>query len=218
METIFVFSVSLILLTVQMKDKILHKATELFLNLGFKSVTMDDLAQQMGISKKTIYSHFQNKTHLVEECTMDLFWCISDGIDEIVATGKNPIEELYEIKRFAMEHLKGEKTSPQYQLQKYYPKLHETLKKKQFDVMRTCVLDNIKRGIQMGIYRVNLNIEFVSRIYFTGALSIKDNSLFPMNMFSNAQLEDYFLEYHLRGIVTPKGRKILNEIINSNQE
>ena len=218
METIFVFSVSLILLTVQMKDKILHKATELFLNLGFKSVTMDDLAQQMGISKKTIYSHFQNMTQLVEECTMDLFWCISDGIDEIVATGKNPIEELYEIKRFAMEHLKGEKTSPQYQLQKYYPKLHETLKKKQFDVMRTCVLDNIKRGIQMGIYRVNLNIEFVSRIYFTGALSIKDNSLFPMNMFSNAQLEDYFLEYHLRGIVTPKGRKILNEIINSNQE
>lgn len=212
------FSVSLIFLTAQMKDKILHKATELFLNLGFKSVTMDDLAQQMGISKKTIYSHFQNKTQLVEECTMDLFSCISDGIDKIVDLRKNPIEEIYEIKRFAMEHLKGEKTSPQYQLQKYYPKLHETLKEKQFDLMRTCVLDNIKRGIQMGIYRVNLNIEFVSRIYFTGALSIKDNSLFPMNMFSNAQLEDYFLEYHLRGIVTPKGRKILNEIINSNQE
>lgn len=218
METIFVFSVSLILLTAQMKDKILHKATELFLNLGFKSVTMDDLAQQMGISKKTIYSHFQNKTQLVEECTMDLFWCISDGIDEIVALGKNPIEELYEIKRFAMEHLKGEKSSPQYQLQKYYPKLHESLKKKQFDVMRTCVLDNIKRGMEMNIYRENLDIEFVSRIYFSGAISIKDQGLFPMIMFSHAQLEDYFLEYHLRGIVTPKGRKILNEIINSNQE
>ncbi|MEL6306316.1 MAG: TetR/AcrR family transcriptional regulator [Bacteroidota bacterium] len=201
-----------------MKDKILHKATELFLNLGFKSVTMDDLAQQMGISKKTIYSHFQNKTQLVEECTMDLFWCISDGIDEIVALGKNPIEELYEIKRFAMEHLKGEKTSPQYQLQKYYPRLHETLKKKQFDVMRTCVLDNIKRGMEMKIYRENLDIEFVSRIYFSGAISIKDQGLFPLNMFSHAQLEDYFLEYHLRGIVTPKGRKILNEIINSNHE
>ena len=79
-----------------MREEILHKATELFLNLGFKSVTMDDLAQEMGISKKTIYSHFDNKTKLVEESTMDLFWFISNGIDEIMALKKNPIEELYE--------------------------------------------------------------------------------------------------------------------------
>nr|WP_298995717.1 TetR/AcrR family transcriptional regulator [uncultured Allomuricauda sp.] len=201
-----------------MREKILHKATELFLNLGFKSVTMDDLANEMGISKKTIYTHFENKTKLVEETTMDLFWFISNGIDEIVALKKNPIKELYEIKRFAMNHLKGEKSSPQYQLQKYYPKLHHSLKKKQFEVMQDCVLDNIKRGVEMGIYRDNLNVEFVARIYFSGAISIKDNDLFPMTIFSNSQLEDDFLEYHLRGVVTPKGRKILNSIINSNQE
>lgn len=201
-----------------MREKILHKATELFLNLGFKSVTMDDLANEMGISKKTIYSHYENKTKLVEESTMDLFWFISNGIDEIVALQKNPIEELYEIKRFVMLHLKDEKSSPQYQLQKYYPKVHDTLKKKQFEVMQDCVVDNIQRGIEMGIYRNNLNIEFVSRIYFSGAISIKDNGLFPMTIFSNKQLEDDYLEYHLRGIVTPKGRKILNSIINSNLE
>ncbi|WP_422858402.1 TetR/AcrR family transcriptional regulator [Flagellimonas sp. S174] len=201
-----------------MREKILHKATELFLNLGFKSVTMDDLANEMGISKKTIYTHFENKTKLVEETTMDLFWFISNGIDEIVALKKNPIKELYEIKRFAMNHLKGEKSSPQYQLQKYYPRLHHSLKKKQFEVMQDCVLDNIKRGVEMGIYRDNLNVEFVARIYFSGAISIKDNDLFPMTIFSNSQLEDDFLEYHLRGVVTPKGRKILNSIINSNQE
>ncbi|MGI9550098.1 MAG: TetR/AcrR family transcriptional regulator, partial [Aurantibacter sp.] len=104
-----------------MKTKILEKATELFLNLGFKSVTMDDLAREMGISKKTIYSHFENKTHLVEACTLHLFNTISQGIDYICSLGKNPIEELYEIKKFAMLHLKDEKSSPQYQLQKYYP-------------------------------------------------------------------------------------------------
>ncbi len=218
METFFVFIVSYLHLTPQMREKILHKATELFLNLGFKSVTMDDLANEMGISKKTIYTHFENKTKLVEETTMDLFWFISNGIDEIVALKKNPIKELYEIKRFAMNHLKGEKSSPQYQLQKYYPKLHHSLKKKQFEVMQDCVLDNIKRGVEMGIYRDNLNVEFVARIYFSGAISIKDNDLFPMTIFSNSQLEDDFLEYHLRGVVTPKGRKILNSIINSNQE
>ncbi|WP_435624231.1 TetR/AcrR family transcriptional regulator [Flagellimonas sp.] len=201
-----------------MREEILHKATELFLNLGFKSVTMDDLANEMGISKKTIYTHFENKTKLVEESTMDLFWFISNGIDEIVALKKNPIEELYEIKKFAMLHLKDEKSSPQYQLQKYYPKIHDALRKKQFDIMQDCVLDNVKRGMDLGIYRNNLNIEFVSRIYFSGVISIKDNSLFPMRIFSMPQLMDYFLEYHLRGIVTPDGRKKLNSIINSNQE
>ncbi|MEO9511017.1 MAG: TetR/AcrR family transcriptional regulator [Flavobacteriaceae bacterium] len=201
-----------------MREKILYKATELFLTLGFKSVTMDDLANEMGISKKTIYSHFENKTKLVEESTMNLFWFISNGIDEIAALMKNPIEELYEIKKFVMLHLKDEKSSPQYQLQKYYPKVHATLKSKQFETMQNCVVDNVTRGIEMGIYRDNLNVEFVSRIYFSGVISIKDNSLFPIHTFSIKQLMDDYLEYHLRGIVTPKGRKILNSIINSNLE
>jgi len=201
-----------------MKDKILHRATELFLDLGFKSVTMDDLANEMGISKKTIYSHFENKTRLVEESTLNLFWKISDGIDGICSLRKNPIEELYEIKKFVMMNLKGEKSSPQYQLQKYYPNLYETLKSKQFEVMGDCIKDNVLRGMEMGIYRENLNVEFVSRIYFSGANTIKDNRLFPQQLFTMDTLMDNYLEYHLRGIVTPKGRKILNEIINSNQQ
>jgi len=116
-----------------MKEKILLKATDLFLNLGFKSVTMDDLAKEMGISKKTIYSHYENKTKLVEETTMNLFWVISNGIDDIVSQKHNPIEELYEIKKFVMSRLKDEKASPQYQLQKYYPKIYQTLREKQFE-------------------------------------------------------------------------------------
>ena len=199
-----------------MREKILHKATEMFLTLGFKSVTMDDLANEMGISKKTIYSHFENKTKLVEESTMDMFWFISNGIDEIIALAKNPIEELYEIKKFVMVHLKNEKSSPQYQLQKYYPKIHDALKKKQFEVMQDCIKDNVKRGMEMGIYRNNLNVEFVSRIYFSGVTSIKDANIFPIQIFTMAQLMDDYLEYHLRGITTVKGREIINSIINSN--
>ena len=190
----------------------------MFLNLGFKSVTMDDLAREMGISKKTIYSHYENKTKLVQDCTLRLFSTISQGIDHICSLQKNPIEELYDIKKFAMLHLKDEKSSPQYQLQKYYPKIHETIRQKQYEVMRECVVDNVKRGIEQGIYRENLDIDFVSRIYFSGVTSIKDHTLFPNNKFPMTALMDKYLEYHLRGIVTPKGRKILNTIINSNQE
>lgn len=207
-----------LLLPLIMRGKIIHKATELFINLGFKSVTMDDLANEMGISKKTIYSHFRNKTELVEEATMTMCDIITSGIDHIVSHQKNPIEELYEIKKFVMVHLKDEKSSPVYQLQKYYPKIHVALKQKQYDSMHGCVADNVRRGMEMGIYRDNLNVEFVSRIYFSGVTSIKDNQLFPTEIFSKVQILDYYLEYHLRGIVTPKGRKILNSIINSNQE
>ncbi len=213
-----VFKVSSLHLPLTMKDSILHKATDMFLELGFKSVTMDDLAQEMGISKKTIYSHFPNKAHLVEATTLHVFESIRQGMEAIIALKKNPIEELYEIKKLVMDHLKDEKSSPQYQLQKYYPTIFETLRNKEFCMMQDCVVDNIERGIALGIYRENLDIQFVARIYFAGAVSLGDHDLFPTDMFTKPQLEDYYLEYHLRGIVTPKGRKTLNRIINSNQE
>ncbi|WP_089889646.1 TetR/AcrR family transcriptional regulator [Kriegella aquimaris] len=201
-----------------MRQKILTKAIDMFLNLGFKSVTMDDLANEMGISKKTIYTHFTNKTELVKECTSQLFINITTGINSICSMEKNPIEELYEIKRLVTLYLKDEKSSPQYQLQKYYPAIYASLKSKQFETMKECVVENIKRGINLGFYRENLNIDFIARIYFSGVTSIKDSTLFPPENFPKEQLIDEYLEYHLRGIVTPKGRNKLNNLINSNYE
>ncbi|SDD83844.1 transcriptional regulator, TetR family [Pricia antarctica] len=201
-----------------MKEKILDKATELFLDLGFKSVTMDDLAHEMGISKKTIYSYFKNKTKLVEETTSKLVCTISTGIGQIRELHKNPIEELYEIKKFVMLNLKNEKSSPQHQLQKYYPKIYDKMHSGQFELMEECIEENLQRGIDQGIYRENIQIDFISRIYFSGVTSIKNQKLFPMHKFPVATLMAEYLEYHLRGIVTPKGRKILNTIINSNYQ
>jgi len=198
------------------KEKILHKAGELFLTYGFKSVTMDDIANEMAISKKTIYQHFSNKTKLVESVTLNLFAKISEEIDCLCTLKRNPIEEVYEIKKLIMEHLKGEKSSPQYQLQKYYPKIFNTLKTKQFEIMSDCVVENIERGIEQGLYRKSLDIEFVVRIYFSGVLSVKDKDLFPKEMFSTEELLENYLEYHLRGIVTENGLSKLNQIINKN--
>lgn len=200
-----------------MREKILLGATDLFLNYGFKSVTMDDIASTLGVSKKTIYHHFNNKTKLVEATTLNLFEFISQGIDCICALEKNPIEEIYSIKKFVMEHLKDEKSSPQYQLKKYYPKIFNTLKNKQLEVMQTCVTDNLNRGVEQELYRNSINVEFIARIYFNGILAIKDKDLFPLQKFSMQMLMNNYLEYHLRGICTPKGLDILNQIITSNQ-
>jgi AcrR family transcriptional regulator len=201
-----------------MKEKIRDKATELFLEHGFKSVTMDDLANEIGMSKKTIYAEYSNKTELIEDCVMNKFCAMSDGIDQIVALDKNPISELYEIKKYVLSHLKDEKSSPQYQLSKYYPKIFDAIKTLHFTKMSGCIRSNVQRGMERGIYRNNLDVEFVSRIYFTGVNSIKDQNMFPLQLFPIKALMDTYLEYHLRGIVTPEGRNFLNKIINSNQE
>lgn len=200
-----------------MKDNILLFAADLFITLGFKSVTMDDIANKMGISKKTIYLHFKNKTKLVEATTMYMFNLISYGIDCICALEKNPIEEIYDIKAFVMEHLKDEKSSPQYQLQKYYPSIFAALKKKQFDIMQNCVKENLNRGIKRKLYRATINIDFISRIYFNSILAIKDKDLFPLKQFSMNMLMEHYIEYHLRGICTQKGLNVLTQITNSNQ-
>lgn len=196
-----------------MKTKIIEIATELFLNLGFKSVTMDDLASEMGISKKTIYTHFDNKTKLVEATTEYLFNTVCVGIDNILDEKKEPIKELYAIKAFVMHHLKNEKTSPQYQLQKYYPKIHSELKVKQFDIMQECIISNLHRGMKDGIFRDNIDVEIISKLYFIGIIGIKDVDMFPAQEFPMTKLMDDYLEYHVRGIATEKGLTILNKLI-----
>ncbi|WP_340201396.1 TetR/AcrR family transcriptional regulator [Ascidiimonas sp. W6] len=200
-----------------MKENILHNAKDLFLTFGFKSVTMDDIANKMGISKKTIYAHYENKTKLVEACTFDLFDRICIGIDEICERAPNPIEELYHIKKFVMEHLKDERSSPQYQLSKYYPKIYARLMLKQFEVMHESVKDNLKKGIAQNLFRDTMDVDFVSRMYFTGMTGIKSRELFPQDQFDMNHLMENYLEYHLRAIVTSKGLKILNQFINTHQ-
>lgn len=188
-----------------MRDKILEKSGELFLHLGFKSVTMDEIANSLGVSKKTIYKYYKNKTELINAVTQFMFDTVSCGIDDICSLKMNPIDEIFEIKKFVMLHLKDEKSSPQYQLQKYYPKIYASLKDKQFHVMQACVIENLKSGIESKLYRENIDLDFISRIYFNGMVNIKDRDLFPLRDYSMNTLMNYFLEYHLRGICTEKG-------------
>ena len=188
-----------------MRDKILEKSNELFLNIGFKSVTMDEIAASLGVSRKTIYKYFKNKTELIDTVTHRMFDTICSGIDDICELELNPIEELFSIKRLVLDNLKDEKSSPQYQLQKYYPKIYASLKQKQFHVMQDCVINNLKKGVEIRLYRETINLEFISRIYFNGMIGIKDKDLFPLTDYSMNTLMNYYLEYHLRGICTEKG-------------
>tara|TARA_B100000795_G_scaffold63148_1_gene42562 strand:+ start:72 stop:728 length:657 start_codon:yes stop_codon:yes gene_type:complete len=216
METFFVFKVSMYICTRIMKKNIILKATQLFMKLGFKSVTMDDIAKEMGISKKTIYTHFNNKETIIGVVTDHVFEMVCNDIDAICDLGQNPIQELYAIKKRVMQYMQKEKASPTYQLQKYYPTIYNNIKQRQFSYMQQCVVKNLNKGLDQDLYRKNIEVQFVARIYFNGITGIKEESLFPHTLFEGETLYEMYLEYHLRGIVTPKGRNILNQLIQSN--
>ncbi|WNH08880.1 hypothetical protein [Thalassobellus suaedae] len=116
-----------------------------------------------------------------------------------------------------MQYLKNEKTSPQYQLKKYYPQIYQRLHLKQFEKMHESVQESLQKGIDIELYRSNINIDFISRMYFNGMVGIKDDTYFPSKIYNMEYLMGSFLEYHLRAIVTEKGLQLLNEIITSNQ-
>lgn len=194
-----------------MKSKVLATATEMFLNFGFKSVTMDDIAQKMCISKKTIYSHYCNKRKLVEEATFGIFDAVCSGIDDINNARFNPIEELYQIKKLMLESLNDEKSSPIFQLEKYYPKIHKTLMERKFEVMQSCVSENLQRGIDEGYFRTNIDVSLITRVYFKGVTGLKDPVIFPVETYEAGYVLENYLDYHVRGIATEKGLQTLEQ-------
>jgi AcrR family transcriptional regulator len=195
-----------------MKRSILQKAAELFLKYGFKSVTMDDIASELGMSKKTIYANFETKLLLIKEVTFFVFDEINEGIQQICSANFSPIEEIYEIKSLVSRQLHNEESYPMYQLQKYYPKIYKELHEKQLNMVKTCVSENLKKGIELGLYRKEININFITRIYFNGVMGIKNMELFPQEEFSSSYLMESYLDYHLRGITTEKGLQLLIQV------
>jgi|TARA_B110000285_G_scaffold122898_1_gene138956 AcrR family transcriptional regulator len=188
-----------------MKNEIANQSIYLFLQYGYKSVTMDDIAKHMGMSKKTIYIHFPTKEELVEQCAMDHLDEIVKRINIISKHSKDPIIELYQIKKEALNHLSNEKHSPQYQLQKYYSSLYSKLKEKEFKILGALFSNSISKGMQTGIFRQSIDIDFVVRIFFNGIRGITDIKLFPIETYKIEKLLLNFSEYHLRALCTSEG-------------
>ncbi len=185
-----------------MKDKIIKKATEMFLKLGFKSVTMDDIACEMCISKKTIYKFFGNKEVLIEEGTNVIQEQIKSTIDTIVSQKHNAIQESFEIRKMFKEMFKGTDSSPIYQLKKHYPEIHDKVRTRQIEECKQCFTENIKKGIDENLYRNSINIESFVKFYYEILLSINENNSSESDI---QKLEHEAMEYHIRAMATTKG-------------
>ncbi len=193
------------------KESILNISRNLFFERGTKAVNMDDIATALGISKKTIYTHFSSKDEIVE-CEIDTH--ISEhacGIEVVKSKSKNAIDELRLIYQMDMETHQKMKPIFVADIQKYYPQCWRKLQ----DFFKTCVMktivENIQRGQGEGLYRTQIDIEFIASQYF--------HSIFNMVEFfaqqrtrSFGDLEKELMFYHINGIGTPKGIKYLDKI------
>lgn len=194
-----------------MKETILKKAGDTFLKFGFKSVTMDDIATEMGISKKTIYKYFKNKEELVDQSISFIHETIHETIFCICDKGFNAIEENFEIKKVFKDLFKNTDDSPMFQLQKYYPETHIRIMNDEFCMFKDCLKKNIEKGISEGLYRKNIDIELTIKFYFSLVMSVHDTNIHTFNKNNINKLELKVLEYHTRAIATIKGLNILEE-------
>jgi AcrR family transcriptional regulator len=185
-----------------MKDKIVSKATDLFLKLGFKSVTMDDIAGEMCISKKTIYKYFCNKEVLIEESTEMIHKTVHEVINTIAAKEYNAIEENFEIRKMFKEMFQATDTSPLYQLKKHYPEIYHKVMNRELDECSMCFKQNIIKGIDQDLYRKDLDIDIYVKFYYSLIFSIKENT---SSERESTKLELQALEYHTRAMATPEG-------------
>lgn len=201
-----------------MKNKILQTASQLFLNLGFKSVTMDDIAQKMAISKKTIYECYQNKTALIKATTHFVFDQISQKIETICCEecDTNPIQTLFHINDFILKELHVN-NAPEYQLHKYYPEIAASLTEKKFKLITEGITENLENGIEKGFYRNDIDIDITARLYYSTMNAIKTSDVFPFENYNLSDVMYAFLLYHIRAIATDKGVAELGKYIKENK-
>ncbi|SFB09893.1 transcriptional regulator, TetR family [Flavobacterium swingsii] len=195
-----------------MKEKIIKTATDMFLKLGFKSVTMDDIACEMCISKKTIYKFFSNKEVLIAEGTEIIHQNIHKIIDEIVAKNFNAIEENFEIRKMFKEMFQSLDTSPLFQLKKHYPEIYQKMMANEIEDCNTVFTQNIIKGIEQGLYRENLDVETYVKFYYTLIFSINETT---QKESEALKLELDALEYHTRAIATSEGIKELEKQLSN---
>ena len=198
-----------------MKRDIIVSASSLFLQYGYKAVTMDDIAEHMHISKKTIYVYYSDKTSLVRSAVFHVFEEVKNKIITVQSSFENPIIALYEIKKIAVEVLGKKDKSPQYQLQKYYPSIYIEIRKKELSALGETFKMNLKKGMESGLFRTSIDTEFITRIYFNGFRGLRDIELFPPQDTDIDSVIGKYIDYHLRAIVTPKGLRFLQKYTNT---
>lgn len=191
----------------------IEKISELFHRYGIKSVTMDDVARELSISKKTLYEQFEDKSGLIRIVIEHEFSCQKKKFNLEDLHPNNALEEVFLIFKHYSQMLKEQYPSFEFDLKKYYPEIYADLKTERRKRMLHNTLENIVRGKEEGLYRSDLHEQIIAKLNV-----LRIECLIDSDLFSNEELfsQEFALEmflYHLHGIVSEKGSKFLEQHI-----
>jgi len=191
---------------------LIQQVSEVYLKKGIKAITMDDMAKELHVSKKTLYKYVENKIELVQKAVQIYVLDEQKSVEEIQSRDLNPIQETQEIVTFVIQTLAKVNPLVHYDLQKYFPKAWNTINNYFNGFVYESILLNLNKGQEIGIYRTDFSAEIVAKIFITKLDLVFDAELFPPSKFTFVQVYLDFIQHHLHGIVSEKGRTILNKI------
>ena len=190
---------------------ILQQVRRLYYRYGIKSVTMDDVAKHLSISKKTLYQYFTDKEDLVRNIVMLDYTNRHNFFQEIKNRNLNAIEELFEVYRMINTMFRDYNASMEYDIHKYYPELfsqfRELRRKRMYDTM----YNNMNKGKKEGLYRKELNSKIIARLLVFKVENMFDNDIFTMEELASVKVFNEVFVYHLQGILNENGRNFFEK-------
>ncbi|MCR5887776.1 TetR/AcrR family transcriptional regulator [Hymenobacter sp. J193] len=195
----------------EIKDRIIVGAVELFMRKGIRSVSMDDIATTLGMSKKTLYKWFENKDQIVLAVMQQRLNREEDDCETAFAQGSNALEAMFSLIQWHRDMLTNIHPSIFHDLQKYYPQAWALFDEHKNTFILAKVAANIRRGMEEGLYRPDLDVEVLSRLHLAEIELMFNNAVFPTRQFDIQRVNSVIVEHFLTGISTLKGHKVINE-------
>lgn len=191
------------------KLRIKNKAHELFMRLGIRSVSMDDIAGSLGVSKKTIYQYFADKDELVDAMMDDEEQRMQKECGGIATKSKDAVDEIFLNIRLIYEQFSQMNPIVLHDLEKFHPRAFGRFLKMKNEFLYGIILNNIRRGIQEELFRKEINVEVITK-YRVETLMLPFNIfVFPPAKYSLADVSREMTENFLFGLVTQKGYKLI---------
>ena len=193
----------------EVKDRIKQKADELFRRYGIRSITMDEIANQLGISKKTIYQSFVDKDELVDEVITDLLVYNKERCNRDRFKASSAIQEIFLAMEMMDEMFENMNPTILYDLERNHPQTFKKFQHHKHSFLYMVIKENIERGKKEELYRADINTDIVTKIRLETMMLPFNQEIFPKNKFNLVDLEQQMIEYFLFGIASPKGYKLI---------
>lgn len=192
-----------------MKERIRDKANDLFHRYGVKSITMDEIAAQLGVSKKTIYLYYEDKNELVEEVARSVIHYSQTCCEFHKRSAKNAIDEIFQAMEFVKEMFSNMNPAMLFDLEKYHPTSYKTFLEHKNQYLYHVIRSNLERGVEEGYYRPDINIEIIAKFRLEGMLAVFNQDIFPAGKYNLGELHKEIIEHFLFGVASLKGYKLI---------